>query len=137
MTRIAGGVSRPIAAPVEGATLRGEGFPGAALTGPRALEEWANLGLADGGVFRAITPAELLRPGAGLASIDGFDSIAGEEFEFVEGMFAKDSDSRVLSLDFSSEDAVSLSLLVPEELSETRKVFPAGGAEVCEDASPG
>jgi hypothetical protein len=138
VTRIAEGVNRRMAAPIEGVTLRGAGFPGATFAGPRVLEEEVNLGPAGGDVLRAITPAERLRPGAEPGSIDGFDSIAGEEFEFAEGAFATDSASRVLSPDFSSEGEASSSVSAPEELvEESGKVFAAGGVEVREAASPG
>ena len=80
MTRIAEGVDRYIVAPVEGATVRGARFPGVGFIAPGALDEFVKLGLADGGVFRAISPAERLRPGLASGLIDGFDSIAGEEF---------------------------------------------------------
>jgi hypothetical protein len=54
-----------------------------------------------------------------LGSADGFDSIVGDEFESMGGTFAKDSESRVFFLDFSSEGVASLSLLASVELSES------------------
>jgi hypothetical protein len=109
------------AAPVAGVTLRGAGFLGAPLIGPIALGECAGLGLAGGGAFRAISPAEPFRPGVGSALTDGLDSVVGDEFESAEATFAKDSESRVLSLGFSSKDETSSSLLAPEELSESMR----------------
>ena len=135
VTRIAEGVSRCIAAPIEGDTPRGAEIGGAASTETRALDEGANLGLAGGGVFRAINPAELLGSGAGPGSIDGFDSIAGEVFEFVEGTFATDSKSRLFPLGFSSESTASTSLLARGELPVSRRLFPAGGVEVLREAA--
>ena len=41
-----------------------------------------------------------------------------DEFEFVEGAFAKDSESRGLSLGAGSDGRVSSSLLAFEELAE-------------------
>ena len=105
LTRIAEGDDGCGAAPVAGVTLRGAGRLGAPLIGPTALGECAGLGLAGGGAFRAISPVEPSRPGLLSGLADGLDSIVGDEFEPVEGTFAKDSASRVLSLDFSSEGA--------------------------------
>ena len=118
MTRIVEGDDRNGAAPVAGVTLRGAGFLSAPLIGPTALGECAGLGLTGGGAIRAISPVEPLRSGRASGLADGLDSIVGDEFESVEGTFAKDSESRVLSLDFSSEGVASSSLLAPEELSE-------------------
>ena len=115
VTRIAEGGDGCGAAAVEGVTLRGAGFLDAPLIGPTALGECAGLGLVGGGVFRAISPVEPLRSGLASGLADGLDSIAGDEFETVESTFANDSESRVLSLDFSSEGVASSSLLAPEE----------------------
>jgi hypothetical protein len=118
VTRIAEGGDRCGDTFVAGA--RGAaGFLGASLVGATAVSECAGLGVAGGGVFREIPPTEPLRPGSGSGLTDGFNSIVGDEFEFVEGTFAKDSSSRVLSLDFSLEVVVSPGLLAPEELSES------------------
>ena len=136
MTRIAEGGDGCGAAPIEGVTLLGAGFLGAALIGPTALGACAGLGLAGGGAFRAISPVEPSRSGLGSGLADGFDFIVGGEFKSVEGIFAKDSGSRVLSLDFSSEGVAASSLLASEELSESMKVFAAGGVEVREVVSP-
>jgi len=103
VTRIAEGGDGCGAAPVAEVTLRGAGFFSAPLIGPPALVECAGLGLAGGGAFRAISPAEPLRPGLASGLTVGLDSIVRDEFESVEGSFAKVSESRVLSLDFSSE----------------------------------
>ena len=135
-----------------GATLRGAGFLGAPFIGPTVLREYAGLGLAGGGAFRAINPVEPLRPVLASGLADGLDSIVGDEFESAEGTFAKDSESRVLSLDSFSEGVASWSLLAPEELPESMrdssvsgaggfaagvlKVFASGGVEVREVVSP-
>jgi|ERR1035438_930650 hypothetical protein len=72
---------------------------------------------------------------------DGLDSIVGDEFKSVEGTFAKDSEYRVFSLEFSSEGVASSSLLTPEELSEsmldrlvTAEDGPVGLTRVAESA---
>lgn len=129
------------AAPVAGVTLREAGFLGAPLIGPTALDECAGLGFAGGGALRAISPVEPLRPGLASGLTDGLDSIVGDAFESMEGAFAKDSESRVLSLDFSSEGVASSSLLAPEELSEsmrdrlvTAEDGPVGLTRVAESA---
>ena len=119
MTRIAEGGDQCGAVPIAGVTLRGAGFLGAPIIGPTALGECAGLGLAGGGAFRAIGPVEPLRSGLASGLADGLDSIVGDEFESVEGTFAKDSESRVLSLDSSSDGVASSSLLAREELSES------------------
>jgi len=137
VTRIAEGCDGCGAAPIAGGTLRGAGFLGAALIGSTALGECAGLGLAGGGAFRAISPVEPSRSGLASGLADGLAAIAGDEFESVEGTFAKGSESRVLSLDFSSEGAAASSLLASEELSESMKVFAAGGAGAREVVSPG
>ena len=132
---------------VAGATLGPAGTLGAPLIGATVVSECAGLGVTGGGAFRAISPAEPLRPELASGPTDGFDSIAGEEFEIVEGTFAKDSDSRVLSLGFSSEGAASPGLLAAQELSESvndcedglaeRDSAPSGGVEDCEVISLG
>lgn len=109
------------AAPAAGVTLRRAGFLGAPLMGPTALGECAGLGLAGGGAFRAINPGGPLRPGLASGLTDGLDSIVGDELESVEDTFAEDSESRVLSLGFSSKGETSSSLLAPEELSESMR----------------
>lgn len=121
MTRITEGGDGCGAAPVAGVNLRGTGFLGAPLIGPTALGECAGLGLAGGGALRAISPAEPLHPGLASGLTDGLDSTVGDEFESAEGTFAKDSESRVLSLGFSSKGETSSSLLAPEELSESMR----------------
>jgi len=104
---------------VAGVTPRGAGFLGAPLIGPTAFGECAGLGLSGGRAFRAISPAKPLRSELAWGLTDGFNSVVGDKFEFVEGTFAKDSECRVLSLDFSSGVVASLSLLAPEELSKS------------------
>ena len=69
------------AAPAAGATLSGAGFFGGALIGSTVLGECAGLGLAGGGAFRAISPAEPPPPGLASGLTDGFDSIVGYEIE--------------------------------------------------------
>jgi len=144
VTRIVEDDDRCGTARVAGVTLRGARFLGAPFIVPTVLRECAGLGLAGGGAFRAINPVEPL--GSGLASglTDGLDSVVGDEFESVEGAFAKDSEPGVLSLDFFSEGVVSSSLLALEELSGAGgftagvlKVFAARGVEVREVVSPG
>src|SRR6266850_1513057 len=76
----------------------------------------------------AISPVEPLRSGLASGLADGLDSIVGDEFESAEGTFAKDSESRVLSLDFYSEGVASWSLLAPEELSESMRDSSVSGA---------
>jgi hypothetical protein len=115
VTRIAEGGDGYSAPRVAGVTLRGAGRLGAPANEPTTLGECAGLGLAAGGAFRAISPVEPLRSGLTSGIADGLDSIVGDEFESVEGTFTKDSESRVLSLDFSSEGGVPSSLLAPEE----------------------
>jgi hypothetical protein len=117
--------------------LRGAGFLGASLFEPTALGECAGLGFAGGGASRAISPAEPLRAGLASGLTDGLASIVGDEFASMEGTFAKDSEFLALPLDFSSEGVASLSFSAPEELSESRMVFAACGAEVREVVSPG
>jgi hypothetical protein len=107
--------SRRVAARVAGVALRGAGFPGAPLIGTTALGEGAGLGLARSGAFRAISPIKPLRSGLASGLADGLDPIEGDEFESVEGPFAKDSESRVLSLGFFPEGVASPSLLAPKE----------------------
>jgi len=152
-TRIVEGDDRCGAARGAGVTLRGAGFFGAPLIGPKALGEGAGLGLARGGAFRAISPVEPLRSGLAWGLAGGLDAIVGDEFGSVEGTFAKDSESRVLFLDFFSGGQASSSLLAREELSESMrdssvsgaggftagvlKGFAAGGVEVREVVSPG
>jgi hypothetical protein len=94
-------------------------FIGAALIGPTALAEYAGSELASGEVFRAVSPFEPLLSGLLMGLADGLDSIVGDEFKSLEGTFAKDSEYRVFSLEFSSEGVASSSLLTPEELSES------------------
>ena len=67
--------------------------------------------VTDGGTLRAISPVEPLRlgPTSGIA----------DEFESVEGTLTEGSESRVPSVDFSSEGGVSSSLLAPEGRSES------------------
>lgn len=103
MTRIAEGGTRRGAAPVADVTLRVARFLSSPLIGPPALVECAGLALASGGALRATSPAERLRPGLGSGLTDGVDFSVGDELESAEGDFAKDSEPRVLSLDFSSE----------------------------------
>ena len=103
------------ATPVAGVTMRGAGLLDAPLIGPIVLGEGAGSGLVGG----AISPVEPLRLGPASGIADGLDSIVGDEFESVWGTFAKDSVSRVLSLDFSSEGGASSSLLATEESSES------------------
>jgi hypothetical protein len=66
------------------------------------LGGFAGLGLASGGAFRAISPAEPLRSGLASELTDALASIIGDEFESAEGTFAKDLEFRVFSLDFPS-----------------------------------
>ena len=141
MTRIAEGGDGCGAAAVAGVTLRGAGFLGAPLIAPTTLGECAGLGLAGGGAFRAISPVEPLRSGLASGLADGLDSIVGDEFESVEGTFANDLESRVLSLDFVSGGVASSSLSAPEELSEsmrdrlvTAEDGPVGVTRVAESA---
>jgi hypothetical protein len=94
-------------------------FIGAALIGPTVLGEYAGSELTSGGVFRAVSPFEPLRSGLLTGLADGLGSIVGDEFKSVEGTFAKDSEYRAFSLEFSSEGVASSSLLTPEELSES------------------
>jgi hypothetical protein len=113
-------------------------FIGAAIMGPTALGEYAGSELAGGGVFRAVSPFEPLRSGLLTGLADGLDSIVGDEFKSVEGTFAKDSEYRVFSLEFSSEGVASSSLLTPEELSESmldRLVTERPCSEVANDAT--
>ena len=98
-----------------------EGFLGAPLIGPTVFGKCAGLGLAGGGAFRAISPAGPLCPGVGLPLTDGLDSVVGNEFESAEATFAKDSESRMLSMGFSSKGETSSSLLAPDELSESMR----------------
>jgi hypothetical protein len=117
------------------------------------LGEYPGLGLAPGGTFSAISPVDPSRSGLASALAGGLDFIVGDEFESVEGTFAKDSESRVLSSDFFSEGVALSSLLAPEELWESMrdssvscaggltagvlKVFTDGGVEVRELVSLG
>jgi len=119
VTRIAGGGDACGPAPIAGVTLRGMGCLGAPVIGPTALGEFAGLGLVGGGVLRATSPVAPLRPGLTSGLADGLDSIVGDELEAVEGTFAKDLESQVLSLDFSAEGGASSSLLAPEESTES------------------
>jgi hypothetical protein len=82
------------------------------------MGECACSGLAGGGAFRAVGSFEPLRSGPFSGFADGLDSLVGDEFKSVEGTFAKASENRVLSLEFSSEGVASSSLLAPEKLSE-------------------
>ena len=141
VTRIAEGGDGWGAAPIEGVTLRGAGCLGAALIGPTALGEFVGLGLVGGSVFRAISPVEPLRSELTSGLADGLDPIVGDELEAVEGTFAKDSESRVLSLDFSAEGGAPSSLLAPEESTKsmwdrlvTAEDGPVGLARVAESA---
>jgi hypothetical protein len=129
------------ALPIGGVALRGAGFLGAALIGPTAMGGCACSGLAGEGAFRAVSPFEPLRSGLLSGLADSLDSVVGDEFKSVEGTFAKDSEFRVLSLDFSSEGMASSSLLAPEELSEsmwdrlvTAEEGPVGLTRVTESA---
>ena len=86
---------------------------------PPATFECDCSAVAGGRTLRAISPVEPLRLGPASGIADCLDSIVGDEFESVEGTFAKDSESRVLSLDSSSDGVASSSLLAREELSES------------------
>jgi hypothetical protein len=121
LTRIAEGGGRCCAAAVAGVTLRGAGLLGAPRIELTALDECAGLGLARGGAFRATSPVEPLRSGLASGLADGLDSIVGDEFESVEGTFAKDSESRAPFSEFFSEGLASSSLLAPEELWESTR----------------
>src|ERR1700722_10788144 len=81
---------------------------------PPATLECDCSAVADGGTLPAISPVEplRLRPTSGI--LDCLDSLAGDEFESVDGTFTEGSESRVSSLDFSSEGGGSSSLLAPE-----------------------
>jgi len=81
--------------PSRGATLGGAGFLGVPVIGPTASGESAGLGLAGGGAFLAISPAEPLRPGLASGVTDGFDSIFGDEIESVEDRFVPAEDGPV------------------------------------------
>ena len=116
VTRIAEGGDRCGDTPMADATLCAAGFLSAPFIGLTALSGWLGLGLAGGGAFRAGGQAEPLRPGLASGRTEGFDSIAEDEFESVEGTLAKDSEPRLLSLGFSSEGEASSSLLAAEEL---------------------
>jgi len=153
VTRIVEGDDRCGPERVAGVTLRGAEFLGAPLIGPTALGECAGWEFTGGGAFRAISPVEPLRSGLASGLEDGLDSIVGDKLESVEVTFAKDSEPRVLSLDFFSEGVASWSLLVSEELPESMrdssvssaggftagvlKVFAASEVEVREVVSPG
>ena len=115
VTRTVESDDRRVAARVAGVALRGAGFPGALRIGTTALGEGAGLGLARSGAFRAISPIKPLRSGLASGLADGLDPIEGDEFESVEGPFAKDSEPRVLSLGFFPEGVASPSLLAPKE----------------------
>src|ERR1700751_6211924 len=86
---------------------------------PPATVECDCSAVAEGGTLRAISPVEPPRLGPTSGIADCLDSIVGDEFESVEGTFTKGSESRVPSLDFSSEGGVSSSLLAPEGRSES------------------
>src|ERR1700722_2190767 len=86
---------------------------------PPATIECDCSAVAGGGTLRAISPVEPLRLGPTSGIADCLDSIVGDEFESVEGTFTEGSESRVPSLDFSSEGGVSSSLLAPEGRSES------------------
>ena len=86
---------------------------------PPAAVECDRSAAADGGALRAISPVEPLRLGPTSGIADCLDSIVGDEFETVEGTLTEGSESRVPSVDFSSEGGVSSSLLAPEERSES------------------
>jgi hypothetical protein len=134
---------------MEDATLCAAGFLGPPFIGLTALSGWPGLGLAGGSAFRASGPAKPLRPGPASGLTACLDSIAETEFESVESSFAKDLESRVLSLGFSSEGVASSSLLAAEELlasvEDGKDELPerdssssgAGGADLREAVSPG
>src|ERR1700722_18006448 len=86
---------------------------------PPATFECDCSAVAGGRTLRAISPVEPLRLGPASGIADCLDSIVGDEFESVEGTFTEGSESRVPSLDFSSEGGVSSSLLAPEGRSES------------------
>jgi hypothetical protein len=73
------------------------------------------MGRSDSGEFRVITPVEPSRSGPPLELGDDLDSMVGEEFESVEGTFARNSEPRALSLDLSSEGVPSSSFSASEE----------------------
>jgi len=116
VTRIAEGDDRCGDTPMADATLCAAGFLGAPFIGLTALSGWPGLGLAGGSAVRGSGTAEPLRPAPALGLTGGLDSIAEDEFESVESTFARDLESRLLSLGFSSEGVASLSLLAAEEL---------------------
>lgn len=111
-TRIGGGDDRYGAAPVAGVTLRGAGFFGAALIGPKDSGEGASSGsgLAGGGAFRAVSPFEPLCSGLLSGLANRLAAIVGDDCKSAEGTFAKDSEYRVLSLELSLEAAALSSL---------------------------
>jgi hypothetical protein len=86
---------------------------------PPATAECDRSAVAGGGTLRAISPVEPLRLGPASGIADRLDSIVEDEFESVEDTFTEGSESRVPSLDFSSEGGVSSSLLAPGGRSES------------------
>jgi hypothetical protein len=80
---------------------------------PLALPECTGCGNAGGNAFRATSLLESPR-------LAPSDSIAGNEIASLKGTFAKVSESRALSLNFSSTAVAPTRFWAPEELSESR-----------------
>lgn len=138
VTRTVEGGDRCRDTPVEGSTLRGAGFLGGPLIGPTALGECPAPGLAIGGAFRAVSPAVPLRQGLGSGLTDGLDSNAGGEFEFVEGIFAKDSKDGPVDLTWLAESSGRALGDGADGFSERdSSAFDAARGDICELASPG
>lgn len=131
VTRTVEGLGRCGGEPIAEVSQYGAGFLSALFApfvGRTALRGCASLEPRGGDAFRTTGPSALL-PSALTSSLTaGLDSVVEDESEPVERASAEDSEPRVLSLDFSSEDVASSGLLAPAESSE----LAAGGAGVRE-----
>lgn len=116
MTRIAEADDRCGDTPVAGTTLCAAGFLGTPFIGLTALGEWPGLGFGGGSAFRGSGHAEALRSGPASGLTAGCESIAEDESESMDGTFARDLESRLLSPGFSVGRESSSRLLPTEEL---------------------
>src|SRR5689334_7987916 len=133
LMRIVEGFGRCGAAAIVEVSLYGSRLFGARLIGLTALGGRTSLELGGGDTFRTTGPIAPLCSELTSGFAEGLDSVVGDKTESVERA-STESETRVLSSNFSSEGVVSSVLLAPSESSE----LAAGGGGVREvDSSAG